>query len=49
MKETTMKAFLTAVGVVAFAVTMAVAKTGGFHTPTHTGGIYRSHAKTGKS
>lgn len=43
-----MKAFLTAVGVVAFAATMAVAKTGGFHTPTDTGSIYQSHAKTGQ-
>jgi hypothetical protein len=46
MKETTMKAFLTALGVVAFAATMAVAKTGGFHTPADTGGIYQSYAKT---
>jgi hypothetical protein len=41
-----MKAFLTALGVVAFAATMAVAKTGGFHAPADTGSISRSYAKT---
>jgi hypothetical protein len=31
-----MKAILTALGVIAFAATMAVAKTGKFHTPADT-------------
>jgi hypothetical protein len=40
-----MKAVITALGIVAFAATMAVAKTEKFHTPPDTGKAYKSYAQ----
>jgi hypothetical protein len=40
-----MKAVFTALGVIVFIGTMAVAKTGKFHTPAHTGNSQQSYAQ----
>jgi hypothetical protein len=40
-----MKAVITALGILAFAATMAVAKTEKFHTRPETGNVYKSYAQ----
>ncbi len=44
-----MKAIITALGVIAFAATMAVAKTGKFHTPMVTSNSHQSYAQWHRS
>jgi hypothetical protein len=44
-----MKAVITALGIVAFAATMAVAKTGKFHTPVATSNTHQSYAQWHRS
>jgi hypothetical protein len=44
-----MKAIITALGIISFAATMAVAKTGKFHTPTATVSTYQSYAQWHRS
>jgi hypothetical protein len=43
--ELMMKAVIAALGVIAFAATMAVAKTGRFQTPTETASTYQSYVQ----
>jgi hypothetical protein len=44
-----MKAIITALGVISFAATMAVAKTGRFHTPVVASNTYQSYAQWHRS
>ena len=44
-----MKAIITALGVITFAATMAVAKTGKFHTQVVAGNSYQSYAQWHRS
>jgi hypothetical protein len=44
-----MKAIITALGVISFAATMAVAKTGKFHAPVAASNIYQSYAQWHRS
>jgi hypothetical protein len=44
-----MKAIITALGVISFAATMAVAKTGKFHTPVVASSTHQSYAQWHRS